>query len=375
MRSLFKSINIEEGQERLPWLSLNDTNNKAYMALPVGGDITACRVMLSLNLSWNSWSTIASSAPFNACGGLQVLNSTFLIHKNRLTGDVQVLDMDASHHLDFAVNMSNTALVATHTYQRSLNTTTTYPNKVVKLLHDTPPTLKEYTGTPTVIKVATSYITTSTLAQEMTPRNWMFDVPELTPLLGASTDSPLGSDIALYTPASQLTVYPLITARTNTTVTFGTSRTVNGDTASTISYMGTIYPSIFSTTPFNASSLGRLKRLKRLHLLFDSTSVTDSQYADYSSVHQNSAVAVVTSNYQQQDFIADYQLIGDYVNLDALLLDVTPSIRERDQLSIPLQGFGCDYQLYLCSTGGDAFKLVSYEFDVQPQRTKTYVAP
>jgi hypothetical protein len=71
--------------------------------------------------------------------------------------------------------------------------------------------------------------------------------------------------------------------------------------------------------------------------------------------------------------VADSQLIGDYLNLDAMLYDVTPNIREKEQLSIPLSGYGCDYQLFICSTGGDAFKLTGYEFDVQEQRSKTYV--
>ena len=168
-------------------------------------------------------------------------------------------------------------------------------------------------------------------------------------------------------------LYPLVTSRTDVSVSLGGAVSVTGTVNPSTEIMGTIYPSVFATTPFNTGSLGRLKRLKKLHLLFDNTSVLTKRYFQYNSTLKNSAIAIVRYNYGDNSFVADSQLIGDYARLDYMALDSQPSAREQEQISVPLQGYGADYQLYICSTGGDAFKLTSYEFDIQPQRIKTYV--
>jgi hypothetical protein len=370
VRAAFLDVVIPPNQDLLPWLSLNDTNNKVYLGLPTPSDVTACKRILSLNLSWNSWSTISSATTFNACVGLQLLNWTVLIVKNTVTFNIQIVQMDATHNLDFAVDLDGASIVAPYIgYPYLIDEYTENMLGMIENPLPSPPVLREYTFTT---KRGVDYYRDSPALLTVFPRNWMFDVPELTPFLDSAPEG-LGSPLVLHHQTNKYPVYPRITARTTTSTTFGSAVSADGTTLTTAHVLGTSYPSVFATPTFNASSLGRLKRLKRLHLLFDNRSVLNTKYYNYPNKQLNSAIVVIGYNYGEGDYVADAQLVGDYLRFDAMHFDTTPSSHEREQISVPLSGYGCDYQLFLCSTGGDAFKLSSYEFDIQATRTKTYV--
>lgn len=370
VRPLFLNKVIEPEQDSLPWLCLNDTNNKVYLGLPLAGATAVCKIILSLNLSWNSWSTIASSVPFSATAAVQLLNWTMLIVKNGSSNDIQVLQMDATHNLDYVKDLVSQTLPAVIEYPAQIELVNSSVLKTVPLTTPSPPVLREYAN---LTKVDTTYY--SALSQQFTflnPRNWMFDVPDLAPFLGPSPEG-LESTLVMHTTQELLPLYPRVTSITTRLVTVQRPVSGSGVEYDAVNLIGTAYPSVFATTTFQAQSMGRLKRLKRLHMLFDNTSVNYSRYYDYPNRQINSAIVLVRSNYGGDADVVDTQLIGDYLRLDAQNLDITPSASAEEEISIPLEGYGCDYQAYVCSTGGDAFKLKAFEFDVTPQRTKTYI--
>ena len=368
VRPIFADYPVTSKQDKLPWLSLNDTTNKAYIGLPVKDENLACKVVLSLNLAWNSWSTLSSAAVFNVTAAVQLFNYMIFMNFPRDSSDVLILQMDALHHLDLCVYVPITnSTVTNYQYPRLKYLILNNADGVLNLNHPTPPLLREYAIDS---KQGVSYVTSPPNPISPLSRNWMFDIPELAPFLGTSVSF---DSVVTVSDAEPFPLYPLVSSRTDSTITLNGAVSVTGTVNPSTTIMGTIYPSVFATTPFNTDSLGRLKRLKKLHLLFDNTSVLTKKYFEYNSTLKNSAIAIIRYNYGDGEYVADAQLIGDYSRLDYMALDSQPSTKEREQISIPLQGYGADYQLYICSTGGDAFKLTAYEFDVQQQRTKTYV--
>lgn len=365
VRPLFTEMEITQAQSSLPWLCLNDTTNKAYMGLPETGDTQYCSRILSMNLSWNSWSTVSSATPFSVAAAMQVLNLTIFVVLDSY-GTSGVLQMEALHHLDYCRSGSFTSPFTSVPFSTLNPTPISTVGDVVVLPHPSPPVLREYLDSSTYPKVGTTYYTSTYVG---TPRNWMHDISELAPLLGASD----GSVVAAASSSQPFIMYPQVESQTSTTISLGPITSLSESIVTTLGAVGVIYPSIFATTPFNLDSMGRLKRLKKLHLLFDNASTLALKFPTVTGKIKNSAIAIINSNYGEDQYIADTTLIGDYTRLDDLSFDKNPSARVRDQISIPLQGYGADYQMYLCSTGGDAFKLKSYEFDVQAQRTKTYV--
>lgn len=371
VRPVFLNVVIPPNQDALPWVALNDTNNKVYIGLPSATDTNSCERILSLNLSWNSWSTINGITPFNVCSATQLLNWTMFIVKSSINSNINLLQMDATHNLDYAINLNEYNLASpVLNYPQSSDLTTVDINGLVANVNPSPPLLREFT-LPS--KDSTNYYSTPLTTPTLTPRNWMFDIPDLAPFLGSDPEGGIPSPYVMHNELDPYPLYPRISASSSTSITFTPPVSPAGVTRNTVDVLGTIYPSIFASTTFNTASLGRLKRLKRLHLLFDNTSVRNTRYYFHDNKQINSAVIIINYNYGEGEYVADAQLIGDYLRFDALHLNTTPSALPREQLSIPLSGYGCDYQLYVCSTGGDAFKLTAFEFDVEPQRTKTYV--
>lgn len=369
VRPIFASHSATQAQSKLPWLCLNDTTNKVYVGLPLRNDTTACQQVLSLNLAWNSWSTLGSATPFNVTAAVQMFNFVLFTVLSRNTGASQLLQMDALHHLDFFLRTYGLSTTAVNfAYPAQSTTALVSADKIVDLPHPTPPILREYFNTT---KTGTTYVANANSFSTLLPRNWMADVQELVPLLPPpSSYYPIvliknEEPFALYPTAGLGGGGDLITLNGVTSLTGASIESVDG--------IATIYNSTFATTAFNTESLGRLKRLKKLHLLFDNTGTKGKKYYTLANSLQNSAVILISYNYGDNEYLADAQLFGDYTRLDAQRLNLSPSASRQKQLSIPLQGYGANYQLYVCSTGGDAFKLTSYEFDVQPQRTKTFV--
>lgn len=107
--------------------------------------------------------------------------------------------------------------------------------------------------------------------------------------------------------------------------------------------------------------------------MFDNTYASLTQYYSYPFKQINSAIVLVSSMYPDGESTSDTELVSDYVRLDSTRYDFPRNIDARKTVTVPLLGYSCDYQLSIVSTGGDAFKLTGYEFDVELQRTRSAV--
>ena len=367
IRPIFADNLIASTKDALPWLALNDSTNKVYMGLPASTDGIFCSYIYALNLAWNSWSSISSAAPLNAYIGLQLLTWTMFVTRVQTDNTVVLLQMDARHNLDFVINTAG-ATVGTVTYPSQRFTPLVDTNGIVDILTPSAPFLREYSLIGTSAKIGSVYTSTTSLSVITSPRNWMFDIPELHSLLGGSVDT--GSVYVMRSTGEPYALYPRLTSLATSTITLQAPLSVSGVTYTTSQVLGTIYPSIFATSFFFAQSMGKLKRLKNLNLLFDNSISRQTQYYSYPFKQQNSVIALIVSDTPGGDILVDAQMIADYIRLDAQRFDFHRSVDPRRAISIPLLGYTCDYQLMLCSTGGDAFKLTGYEFDVQVQRTR-----
>lgn len=367
IRPLFADTLIAATKDSLPWLSLNDSTNKVYMGLPAPTDVIFCSRVLSLNLAWNSWSTLSSAAPLNSFIALQLLTWTMLVVRVQSDNTVILLQMDAKHNLDFVINTGG-ATIGIVTYPTQKFTALVDTNGIVDTLTPSPPFLREYTIPGQTGKIGSVYTSTTPTSVNVLPRNWMFDMPELSPLLGGATET--DSVYVMRSAGEPYALYPKVVTSAISTVTLQAVLSVSGTTYTTSQVLGTIYPSVFATSFFFAQSMGKLKRLKNLNLLFDNSISRQTQYYSYPFKQQNSVIALVVSDTPAGDIQVDAQMVADYIRLDAQKFDFHRSVDYRRAISIPLLGYTCDYQLMLCSTGGDAFKLTGYEFDVQVQRTR-----
>ena len=369
IRPLFANTTIGSEKDSLPWISLNDATNKVYVGLPSALDTVFCTRVFSLNLAWNSWSTIASSAPFNTYIALQLLTWTMFIVRVQTTNNVVLLQMDAKHNLDFVINSAG-ATVGSTVYPRQLYTATTDVNGIVTNVTPSTAGLREYSG---LNQLGGTYVGTPSQTLSITPRNWMFDFPDLLPFLGPGTET-TPNPFVMHCTGEPFPLYPRISSiGPPNNIVFSAPVSVSGVTYTTSQVLGTIYPSIFSTSYFFAQSMGKLKRLKKLHLLFDNTYASFTQYYSYPFKQINSAIVLVGSMYPDGQLVTDTELVSDYTRFDSTRYDTPSNVLARRSINIPLNGYSCDYQLTVVSTGGDAFKLIGYEFDVEVQRTRSAV--
>lgn len=136
--------------------------------------------------------------------------------------------------------------------------------------------------------------------------------------------------------------------------------------------IGIPYLSIYTSGTFNASSLGRLKRMKRLHLLFDPKCVENVNYQLRPAVLNTGALCFVQSNYGENNNRAQMDVFLTKPQSIAVQTGWVAAFPAY-QHSQPLQGYGCDYSFSLVSIGVFPFKLTGYEWDVKASDVKRYV--
>jgi hypothetical protein len=136
--------------------------------------------------------------------------------------------------------------------------------------------------------------------------------------------------------------------------------------------VGVIYTSIYASPIFDLDTMGRLKRLRRLHLNFTTDSTISVQYRHPVRTFNASTVFVVAHN-NRQGYATDTSLLEQSINLDSNNLDIPNEAFRHSSLSFTLSGYGEDYQFYVVSVGVEAFKLSAFEFEVTPQREKRYI--
>jgi hypothetical protein len=110
-------------------------------------------------------------------------------------------------------------------------------------------------------------------------------------------------------------------------------------------------------------------------LLFDTRNQAEFNQAYYQTPgmqQRDAALVTVTGNYNDYNTPEITSYLMRSPNDMLQLADFQSSVG-RVQQSIPLQGYGCDYQFHVASAGAEPFRLTGYEFDVTPQNSKRYV--
>jgi len=378
IRRYFEQSPASETSDGLAWLTFNDANNKVYIGLPSPTDTLYCSRMLQLNLAWNAWSTISSALPFQASVAVQLFNWTILLCKTDNFRLVFVLQMDAPHYVDFYTRMFGAALPVTVSFPFLRATSTVDSRNIVTVPTPTTPGIVEF-KIPNTSKVANTYISNNGLANAFRPRNYMMDIPGLRPLLPPGPPSDLGEMVLINSFESSPIYFNPTTYVTGTgSITLPIVTAPNGTDYASVTGFGMNYLSVYASPVFNLSMLGRLKRLKRLHLLFDTTAPQGVDYQGigeigFNSYCKNSALISVVSAYNTGEQVITPELLGYTTSLDSIRLDTPNEAYRRKELSMPLQGYGVDYQFFITSTGVETFKLLSYELDIQPQGVKRYV--
>jgi hypothetical protein len=286
--------------------------------------------------------------------------------------------MDSPHYIDFYTRMFGVALPVTVGFPFLKAVSTIDSRNIITMPTPTTPGILEFAVANTS-KVANTYISNNGIANSFRPRNYMMDIPGLRPLLPPGPPSDLG-EMVLINSLEPAPIYfvPTTYNNTNGQITLPIVTAPDGTSYASVTGFGMNYMSIYSSPVFNLSMLGRLKRLKRLHLLFDTTAPQGVDYVGvgegaFNSYCKNSALISVVSAYNTGEQVITPELLGYTTNLDSMRLDTPNEAYRRKELSIPLQGYGVDYQFFITSTGVETFKLLSYELDIQPQGAKRYV--
>lgn len=137
--------------------------------------------------------------------------------------------------------------------------------------------------------------------------------------------------------------------------------------------LGIPYNSIYRSGRFNFNSLGRLKRLKRLHLLFDPRCLENVNYYINPVDNSTGAVSVIHADYGDDNQLAQMDVFTDRSPNSSSQQTNWKSATPVYQHSQPLQGYGCDYSFSVVSIGTFPFKLTGYEWDVRASDVKRYV--
>jgi len=207
----------------------------------------------------------------------------------------------------------------------------------------------------------------------------MLDSPDLLPFLGTTPPATLGV-VVVITNEDAFPFYARPSTYTNTatancTIPLPTGfNGVNATNLVTSKLVGLSYTSMYSTPVINLESLGRLKRLKKVHLLFNSELANKQPYGTVRKTRMNnSAIVQYVLNYREQAATVETRLLTDADGTAGNNLATHKDVRGRLQLSLVLAGYGCDYQVFVVSAGVDGFNLIGYEFDVQAANVKRYV--
>ncbi|UVD33199.1 tail tubular protein [Plectonema phage Pbo-yong3] len=370
IRTLFTDLSGGT-EDNLHWVRYNESNNRLYVGLAVKGDTRTTSRNLMLNVTWDSWSTLSSAAPFQMYPAIQLFKYMLWLTNINAPLTVAMLCTDMPFYMDFASTR-------THIYPFSfaagqVNIPVVGDSRgIINLPIPTTPGVNDFNVSNST-KTGKVYARNvgAAGAEVASMRNPMRDYANTLDLLGGNVNaSQFG--MVLTGGVEPYTVYPTVTyngvAPNQWTVT-GASGLNNRPLPSqnNICMVGMLYPSVYASPVFDLESLGRLKRLKRLHLQMDTTIVAGTKYNLNTTFTQvsliNTALVGVVSNYNENvvPAVVQYQFDNRY------------ELRQVQELTLPLQGFGCDYQFYVTSVGAEAFKLAAYEFDIQPQRDKRYV--
>jgi hypothetical protein len=328
------------------WLYVDYNTTEAYIGLATEQNSLHTDVHLSLKVSSDSWSTLSSAVEFKLFGMFSADGDTWSFCRIFNNTNFGLLGFNRKYHLDYLRTEPNVV-----TFMPPLTPSLeTAPDGKVVTKYPLLPGIEDIEITNATKKFDTYYrfggaVSAAFARMPLTPTGSGRVLPII---VVPPTGTALLTPTVVYTP-SGVTVNQF-------NLSDGLGAVNRG--------VGVNFISIWSSPMFDLESMGRLKRLKRLHLKFDPTISSEVQYPQNLNVFTlANAGVVLSSNYNDTP---NTQLLATYP-LPASNLE-----RGVTALSVPLQGMGCDYQFHVYSVGAAPFRLTQYEFDIQPQRSKRF---
>jgi hypothetical protein len=377
VRSLFTKSVGGSRVDSSHWIAYNESTNKLYVGLAKDGDKFATSTHLSLNLSWESWSTLSSAVPFAMLKPVQAFRTTLLV--SNIGGNyITILATEAPHYVDYALSF-----VAAPSNFTVPNTTVTVNSDSRGLIQPPVPMLP---GLPTWQSVLPSaaqpagsslHLTNNAAIQSVDITTYSaLNATSFTKRLAGSGAVPRvpvayaqqGQLYTCYPETSQTQANPPANRALVSVVNlFGETVVPTGEIV-----VGLYFNSVFVSPQFNLDSLGKLKRLKRLMVQFDTSITQELRYTStLNSVRiMNAALVTVQSSYGESSTVPECTLVADSVLMDGISYDGSLEALGTLMHSAPLQGYGCSYSFAVHSVGAEAFKMSSFEIEVKEAKSR-----
>jgi hypothetical protein len=382
VRPLFNTDVASAVNDKLHWLQFDDNTTSLWVGLATANALFTSRHLV-LNTTWNSWATFTGAVPYAMRKPVKLYNKTVLFVTGPTERWLLALVANQLHHVDIAVytNSKKWTDDAVTTTPMNIPFVST-PQKVYRTEMSFMPGARDAEGT-NIVKVVSSWANESLVMTPLVPRltiadlrttKWLVGNPAAAPVrylpfVGATSQTPYNTypqavPVAVPVSSERYTLLPPTTV----------DGVVLADVVNT-KLRGVVYPSIAASPTFNASTMGRYKRLKRLHLQFDPTAALGSKYnfPGLSDVRLlNMATTAVVTDNRATSRAAVNQALTTQPFVDISQYSASTEAIGNVQHTITLQGFSASYRWFVSSVGAETFKLNGYEFDVEQQRSKTY---
>ena len=382
VRPLFNSEIASPNYDNLHWLHFDDSTTSIWVGLATN-DILFTSRHLVLNTTWDSWSTFVGAVPYLMRKPIKLYNKTILFCTGYSKRWLITAVTNQPYYIDFA-GYANTKKWTDDSVIATAMTIpfTTTPQKIYRTEQSFMPGIVDAEST-TLVKVVASWANQGLTQTPLTARMSIADLKTTKWLVGNPASAPVRylPFIAVSSQARQ-NVYPQVVPIASpvnaANYTLLAPTTIDGVVLPDVVHnklRGMSYQSIAASPVFNFSSMGRLKRLKRLHLQFDPTIALGSKY-NFPGLENvrlfNMATAAVVTDHRATSRAVVNQALTTQPFVDITQYSASTEAIGNVQHTITLQGQSTNYRWFISSVGGEAFKLNGYEFEVQPQRSKTY---
>lgn len=384
VRVLFEDLASTESDSK-HWLIFDESSSLLYVGLcTVNGSLYTNR-HLTLNTRFDAWSTFMSAVPFQMLNPVKLYSKLCLFSLVSSVQFLGVLIPNQLFYLDFAVYFTSVTWSQRGISQDYVISSVYTPQRIFTSELKFFPNQLDAVGTD-VKKFRDIWLGNSASPALTNPRMPIADNLYTGFLVGGTTPPATWLPFAIATSQVPWNLYPqpvLVSPDSGGfNLTMSPPLTVDGVAIPNVSHSrlsGVVYSSIVASKTFNLSSMGRLKRLKRLHLQFDTSTVVGRKYF-YNNLQNcrqvniaNVAVTTDSNHVGLSPSLANDS--SDYSTgstLNSTFYDTSYEAIGVKQHSIPLAGSGVLYRWWVSSVGAEAFKLNGYEFEVRPQRDKRY---
>lgn len=384
VRPLFENLASTESDDK-HWLIFDESSSLLYIGLCVNNGSLYTTRHLTLNTRFDAWATLTSSVPFQMLNPVKLYSKLCLFSLVASSQFLGVLIPNQLFYMDFAVYFNSVTWAQRGIAQNMAIPSYYTPQRIFSSELKFFPNLLDAVGTD-IKKFRDVWVGNSAAPVLSNPRMTLGDNLYTSFLVGGVTSPTAWLPYSLATSQTPWNVYPqpsLVAADAGGfNLTLPQPTTVDNVLLPNVAHSrlgGAVYTSIAASKIFNFASMGRLKRLKRLHLQFDTTVVVGRKYfyANLQNCRQvnmaNVAVTTDSNHIGASSGLANDR--SDYStgsSLNTTFYDTSYEAIGVKQFSIALTGSGVQYRWWISSVGAEAFKLNGYEVEVKPQREKRY---